>query len=146
LALAGTLQSTEATATFNGGPYAGATFTSNNEAVKVSQRAAATFSEIGALLDWYPMQIEGLHLGLGAGLGFISVVNQADNSTMYGTSLGGTLLAGYDWPIAPTWALGVALVASGATTPSLKYQGSGSDAGYRLMPYSIGVGVSLLYY
>jgi hypothetical protein len=151
LVLAGTLQSTEVAARFNGGPYADATFVSNGEAVTVSQKATATFSQLGVLLDWYPMTSEGLHVGVGAGLGFVSVVTQADNSTMSGASLAGTLLVGYDWPVAPTWAFGLALVASAARTASLKYQGSqhtesGNDSGYKLMPYSIGLSGSLLFY
>jgi hypothetical protein len=146
LALAGTVQGTQVTAKFNGGPFAGSTFLANGQEIAVSQKAQAGFSEIGVLVDWYPMPSEGLHVAVGAGLGFVTVVNQADNSILYGTSTAGTLLVGYDWPIAPNWAFGLALVASGARAASLKDQESGDEAGYKLTPFFIGISGSILYF
>jgi hypothetical protein len=146
LVLAGTVQSTDVSGTFKGGPYADATFASNGKEVKVSQKAAGGFGSIGAFLDWYPMQAEGLHVGAGVGMGLISVVNQADDNTLSGGSTSGTLLVGYDWPISPTWAFGLALVASGSTSKSLKDQQSKNDSGYKLGASSIGLSVSFLYF
>jgi hypothetical protein len=146
LTLAGTLQSAEVTDRFKGSPYANATFTANGETIAVTNKAMGTFSEFGGLLDWYPSVNSGLHSGIGAGLGMVSAINQADDRVLFGTSIAATVLLGYDWSIAPTWALGVALVASGSTRSSLKFATTGNDAGYQLLPLSLGVSTSILYF
>jgi hypothetical protein len=85
------------------------------------------------------MASEGLHVGLGGGLGMVAVANQADEHTYAGTSVAGALVVGYDWPIAPAWAFGLALVATGATRASLKDQQADQDSGYQLAAYTIGL-------
>jgi hypothetical protein len=144
LVLAGTMQATEVTGKFNGGPYAGATFASGEGAVAVTDKARVASSQLGALVDWYPLQAEGLHVGLSVGVGSLVLTNQADDSTTYGNSVAGTLLVGYDWPISPTWALGLALVASGSTRATLKKRDSGDENGYKLAPLFVGLSGSIL--
>lgn len=145
LVLAGTLQAVEATETFNGGPYGGAQLTVNGNSVAATRKADASLAQLGALVDWYPLEQAGLHLGLSAGLSVVSVVNRADDSSWHGSGVGGSLFVGYDWPIASTLAVGVSLVASDGTTVSLKNDDS-NDTGYKLRPLSIGVVGSLLYF
>jgi hypothetical protein len=106
-------------------------------------------SQLGVLVDWYPLQAQGLHVGLSAGLGSLALTNQADDSTIYGSSVAGTLLVGYDWPISPTWAVGLALVASGSTYATLKKRDSGDQpegdqTGYKLAPIFVGLSGSIL--
>jgi hypothetical protein len=149
LVLAGTMQATEVTGQFHGGPYAGATFASGGSAVPVTDKARVASSQLGVLVDWYPLQAQGLHVGLSAGLGSLALTNQADDSTIYGSSVAGTLLVGYDWPISPTWAVGLALVASGSTHATLKKRDSGDQTGgdqtgYKLAPIFVGLSGSIL--
>jgi hypothetical protein len=146
-ALAGTLQSAQVTGQFHGGPYPNATFTSSDgKEVSVTNKALAQFSQIGALADWYPSLDLGWHVAVGVGLDVVLVSNQADDSMRVGTGAAGTLLVGYDWSIAHDWALGLALVASGSTRPSLKDTKNSSDAGYQLRPMSISVASSILFF
>ncbi len=146
LVLAFLLQAAEASSKFKGGPYTDATLSVDGDEIDASNKASATASLLGALLDWYPMETSGLHLGIGLGLGFVGLVNEADDSELYGLSGAATLLVGYDMPIAYTWALGIALVAAGSTTASLKESESGDDADYDLTPFSVGLSASILYF
>jgi hypothetical protein len=146
LVLAGNLQSTQVSARFKGGPFADSTFVANGRTLDVSQKASGALAGIGVLVDYYPMQSEGLHVGLGAGVAFLSVANQADDSIMTGKGATGTLLVGYDWPIGPSWALGLTLVASSSTSAKLKYQEPDEDSGYRLSSFSLGISGSILYF
>jgi hypothetical protein len=146
LVLAGALESTQVSGTFKGGPFAGATFTANGQVLGVSEKASGSLSGIGVLVDYYPMQTEGLHVGLSAGVGFAAVMNQADDSILTGKSATGTLLVGYDWPISPNWALGLTLMAMGSTAAKLKYQDADGDSGYKLSSFFLGLSGSLLYF
>jgi hypothetical protein len=144
--LAGTLQSSEASGDFKGGPYTNAVATANGESLALTKKATAGLSQIGALLDWYPSLDSGAHVAVGAGLGMISLVNQIDESTYFGTSAAGTLLLGYDWSIAHAWALGLALVGTGSTKSTLKHPKTGNDTGYSFVPWSVGISTSVLYF
>jgi hypothetical protein len=146
LVLAFLVQAAEASSDFEGGPLAGATLSVDGNETPASETAIATASVLGGFLDWYPMESSGLHLGIGAGLNIVTLVNNADDSTLVGVGGGGTLLVGYDWPVARTWALGVALVASGASSASLKDSESGDDTDYELMPFAVGLSASLLHF
>jgi hypothetical protein len=147
LALAGTLQSGQVTGQFKGGPYPNATFTSSDgKEISVTNKALAQFAQIGAQVDWYPSLDSGFHVGIGVGFDFVSLTNQADDTTRFGTGAAGTLVVGYDWSIAPEWALGLALVASGSTRPSVKDPNNSSDAAYQLRPMSISVASSILFF
>ena len=142
---AATAQSTQVTGTFNGGPYADAKFTTSSGTMAVTQKASATHSHIGVLVDWFPLEKEGLHVGGSVGFGAVTVTTFADDSTSTGTGAAGSLLVGYDWPIAPNWALGLSLVATGSTRMTLKDQDS-NETGYKLKPYSVGLVASFLYF
>jgi len=146
LVLAANLQSTVVSGKFEGGPFPDATFTANGRTLGLSQKASGTVSGMGVLVDWYPMQNAGLHLGVGGGVGFVMVVNQADESSMSGRSASGMLLVGYDWAIAPDWALGLALVFSGSTSAKLKHQDPDEDSGYKLSSSAWGISASILYF
>lgn len=146
LVLAFLIQAVNVSGEFEGGPFADATLSVDGDQMPASETASATASTLGGFIDWYPMESSGLHLGLGAGLGFVMLVNGADDSTAFGSGGAAMLLVGYDWPLARTWALGVALVASGATSASLKDSESGDDIDYQLAPFSVGLSASILYF
>jgi len=146
LVVAGTIQASAISTTFNGGPFVGETVTSNGTSLTASPKADASASLLGVLVDWYPDPSDGWHVGLSAGLGATSVKNHADDSTMTGTSAAGSLFAGYDWSIGPSWSLGLALVASGGTSATLKTSSDQSDTGYRLKSRSVGISASFLYF
>lgn len=145
LVVAGMFQSTAGTANFDGGPYQDTQFSAHGETITVTRKALATSSQIGLLIDWYPMEKQGLHAGLSGGLSMVTVNNYADESTWHGFGTGGSLFVGYDWPLASTLAMGVSLVVSGATSSSLKDQDS-KDTGYKLKPFSMGLAGSLLFF
>jgi hypothetical protein len=146
LVLAFLIQAVNISGEFEGGPFADATLSVDGDQMPASETASATATTLGGFIDWYPMESSGLHLGLGAGLGLVMLVNGADDSTSFGSGGGATLLVGYDWPVARTWALGIALVASGATSASLKDSESGDDIDYQLAPFSVGLSASILYF
>jgi hypothetical protein len=79
-------------------------------------------------------------------VGTISIVNRADESTLYGVGFTGTLFGGYDWRIAKAWSFGLSMIASGITTSTIKYSDDAADAGYRLHGLSLGVSGSILYF
>jgi len=143
LVLAGTLQASTIESTLTGGPFEDATLTLDDESIDASTRATAAFSQLGALVDWYPDPAAGWHAGLSAGLGLTSLVIHADASQMFGTGAAGTLFGGYDWAIGPQWSLGIGLVASGNTSAKLM-DTDGADTEYRLRAFSVGLAGSLL--
>ncbi|HEY5961778.1 MAG TPA: hypothetical protein VIV60_34705 [Polyangiaceae bacterium] len=144
--VAGMLQTSQVSNEYKGGPLRNVQATADGEPVEVTNHATGGLSSVGVFLDVYPMEQNGLHLGLGAGLGIVSTVNQLDNSTQSGTAGAATLMLGYDWPISRAWALGLALVASGSTTATMKHSKSGNESGYELRPFSIGLSTSVLYF
>lgn len=146
LVLAGTIQSAQTTGQFKGGPFAGASFTNNGTTVSASNRASASFSQLAALVDWYPMLRYGLHTGMTAGLSMVSLVNLTDNSSLRGAKFGGSVFVGYDWSISHYWAMGLELLGSGATRASLRAGRSRDDSGYTLAPLSLGLAASLVYF
>jgi hypothetical protein len=145
LAIAGTIQSTMTEATFAGGPFTKATLTTDSGTAVASAKAKLTQAQVGALVDWYPRLQSGFHGGLSAGLGAISLINDADDSKLAGTAVSGSLFLGYDAAISRSWALGLAAVMSGATSASMK-DSNGNDSGYKLSAFSIQLGASLLFF
>jgi hypothetical protein len=146
LVLAGAVQGSSISMTFDGGPFVGEKVSSSGGSLTASSKADATFGTLGLLVDWYPNPSDGWHVGLSAGLGFTSVKNHADDSTMTGTSTAGSIFGGYDWAIGPGWSLGLALVGSGALSASMKDSSDQPDTGYRLKSYSLGFSASFLYF
>lgn len=144
LVLAGMLQASQTAGNFKGGPYQGATFTSGGERISVSQNALAAFSQIGALIDWYPTQ-SGFHVGLSGGFSPVALTLNADDEVLVGGGTSGTLLIGYDWPVSRTIAMGINLVGSATSRIQLKYDGERAS-GYELSGRSIGIGGSFLYF
>ena len=146
LVLAGTIQASTVSYTFNGGPFVGENVTSNGQSLTASSKADASASLLGILVDWYPDPSDGWHVGLSGGLGVTSVKNHADDSTMNGTSAAGGVFGGYDWAIGPEWSIGLALVATGALSASMKNSSDQPDTGYRLKSSSLGISGSFLYF
>ena len=146
LVLAVTMQAVQTSGDFERGPFAGARLLVEGNEMPASVTASATAALLGGFVDWYPMESSGLHLGLGVGLNSLMVVNGADDSTLVGIGGGAALVVGYDWPVARTWAFGIALVASGATRAVLMESESGDDTDYDLMPISVGLSGSILYF
>lgn len=146
LVLAGTIQSSSIAKTFTGGPFVDESVTSNGKSLKASSKAEASAAQIGLLVDWYPNLSDGWHVGFSVGVGPTSVRNDADDSTMSGSSAAGTLFGGYDWAIGPEWSIGLALVASGSRTTSMKYASDQPDPGYRLKSTFLGISGSFLYF
>jgi hypothetical protein len=146
IVLAGTIQSSTVTATFTGGPFVGENVTSNGKSLIASPKADASSSQLGLLVDWYPNPADGWHVGLSGGAGIANVRNHADDSTMTGTSMAGSLFGGYDWAISPEWSIGLAFVGSGARSASMKDSSDKSDTGYRLKAYFLGISGSFLYF
>ena len=147
LALGAVLSSTSATAKFNGGPFVNETVTTEGKLVPASPKASGANSGLGLFVDWYPNPTGGWHTGALLGLGFTSVVNQADGSGSAGAGLNAGLLGGYDWVIGSQWSLGLALVTSGTTRAVLKESSHNrEDTGYRLRAFSLGLAASVLYF
>jgi hypothetical protein len=146
LVLAGTIQGSSVTSSFDGGPFKGESVTSNGTSLTASAKADATSAILGLMADWYPNPSDGWHAGLSVGVGMTSIKNHADDSTMNGTSAAGSLFGGYDWAIGPEWSLGLALVGAGARYASLKDTSDHPHSGYRLKSFSLGISASILYF
>jgi hypothetical protein len=144
LVLAGTVQASTVSGTFKGGPFPDASVTSNGKSQTASSNADATAAQLGVLVDWYPDPLDGWHVGLSAGLGLTSVKNHVNDSTLSGAGAAGSLFGGYDWAIGPGWSFGVALVASGTLSASLKDTSDQPITGYRMKAYSVGISGSFL--
>jgi hypothetical protein len=142
--LAGTFQGSSVTSDFDGGPLTGAMLTTDDGSVEASSRADAASAQLGVLVDWYPRPAAGWHLGVSAGLGVATIITRADDEIMLGTSVAGSLFAGYDWSIARSWSVGLALAASGATSASMKDESR--ELGYDLRSLSFALEGSLLYF
>src|SRR5512142_1380301 len=54
LVLAGTLQATNTTAKFDGGPFEGATLAIGDRTIRASTKVDATVFQLGGLVDFYP--------------------------------------------------------------------------------------------
>lgn len=146
LVLGGTLQASDLTAKFNGGPFIDATVTAQGKTVSATDKAMIGTSGLGLLIDWYPSMSAGWHTGLSLGVGFTSVQNLADDSTMVGTSAAGNLFGGYDWSIGRDWSLGLDLFVAGTTSATMKDSKDATDTGYRLRSFCVGLGGSILYF
>jgi hypothetical protein len=148
-AIAATLWSSSVASTFNGGPFDGAIIASPRGTIgamhAASTKASASLAGIGVLVDWYPSPAHDWHAGAAVGLGAMGLTTLADDASMGGLGFGASVFGGYDWWIGRGWSLGLMLVASGANKISLN-DSNRNDTGYRLMPLSIGIATSLLFY
>jgi hypothetical protein len=90
----------------------------------------------GILLDWFPDPTDGWHVGGTIGLGFVGYGNAR------GYSPGASLLAGYDFWIAPQWSLGAVLVATWAPETSVLDAGALGPA--ELMPAAFAIEATVL--
>jgi hypothetical protein len=148
--IGGVARAWNTTGTFNGGPpiTATATYYSNGAAspskFALSGNAHVATAELSLFVDWYPRPDDGWHIGASLGLGGTSMTDDAGTKTTSG-ALEYTLFGGYQWWLGPDWSLGLALVASSATSSGLA-DGDGNNTGYRLMPFAIGLESQLLYF
>jgi hypothetical protein len=153
--VAGTLWGTSISNTFNGGPFGGKIIIPNPTSgpppsspptpPAASTNAAASLGGVGVLVDWFPNPAGGWHAGASVGLGATQVTTLADNSNMSGLGVGAFAFGGYDGWIGRNWSVGAMLVAAGANQASLT-DSNRKDTGYHLMPLSIGIAASVLYY
>ncbi len=146
LVLAGTIQSWGATGTLKKGPYSDATVTTDQGTSAATDKAALSFGDLGLMLDWFPDPADGWHAGVTVGLGMATVINQADDSTLAGTSFAGGIFGGYDWAIAPAWSLGLSLHVDGSTSAKLKDQSDKDLDGYSLRSLSVALAGSILHF
>jgi hypothetical protein len=147
VALAGTIWAATTTATFNGGPFSGATIAPSGRGptAAASGDATASLAELALLVDWYPDPAGGWHAGGSAGVGATGVTTQADGSRMGSLVAAGSVFGGYDFWVGRSWSLGLALILAGASSATLN-DTNGNSTGYRMMPLSIGLQTSILYY
>lgn len=146
LVLAGTLQGTALSGSFKGGPFEQqASTTADGKPIKLSDQGEASATEVGLLIDWYPRKSLGWHTGVSAGMGMVSVINDADNTTWVGSSLSGGIFGGYDWYLGKSWSMGLALSLRGARSATLK-DSDGNDTGYRLSALSTTLDWSVAYF
>ncbi len=145
--VAGTLRSTVATAAFQGGPFEHADLVSDDgkRLTTASSEAEAALVELGVLLDWYPNQRGGWHLGGSLGPGATAIVPRASGSAMAGLVWTGSVFGGYDFWMGNTWSAGIMAVASAANRTMLR-DNDRHDTGYQLQPLAFGLEASFLLY
>jgi len=149
LVLAGTIQGESFNAEFKGGPFADGSVSANGKTRSASHKAEGGVGMVGLLVDWYPKPTGSWHAGFSTGLGGVGLTNSADDSDFGGVNFAGSVFGGYDWALGRNWALGLQLIASGATQTKLQTDfdsHDSHDSGYRLTPLSVGVLASLLYF
>jgi hypothetical protein len=146
LVLAGTIHGTSTSSKFKGGPFTDATITTGARTIDASDVATGSIAEIGVLLDYYPEVTQGWHVGLGAGLGSLSVVNSADSSTYYASGIGALLQGGYEWHLGKDWCLGLNLIAAATTKGDLKESDHQKKTGYSMRGFSVGIESALVYF
>ncbi len=147
LAVAGTLRSTVATASFQGGPYehAEVVSTEGKRLSPASGDAETALVTLGVLLDWYPNQRGGWHVGGLLGPGAAAVIPRASGSAMANFVWSGSVFGGYDFWMGNTWSAGVMLVATAANRTMLR-DNEGRDSGYQLQPLALGLEASFVLY
>lgn len=144
LALAGTLQATQAQGAFRGGPYRNARLVADGVDVKASDQAMAAVASLGVLLDVYPKPTQNWHFGTSLTVGMMSVTNLADGSSYYGSGFGTSLFVGYDWHLIRNWAIGLGLFGSTTTRAKFKDAEDQTTTGYELQSFSLGLSSSIL--
>ncbi len=99
---------------------------------------------LGGLVDWFPVPTGGFHVGGSLGLGGLAITYPGGNDSS-GSSLGLSVLGGYDWWIGPEWSLGLMGVVA-VSTPTYMTDNANGSTGYHLTPATIAVEASLLYH
>jgi hypothetical protein len=112
-------------------------------------KATASLAMLGLLADWFPDPTGGWHAGGTVALGAMQItdiVTDANPSApgvpssrdQAGLCFAGGIFGGHDWWIGQQWSLGLALVASGATSATLADR-DGAKTGYSLSALSVGL-------
>jgi hypothetical protein len=99
---------------------------------------------LGGLVDWFPDPKGGFHVGGSLGLGGLAITYPGGDASS-GSSLGLSVLGGYDWWIGPEWSLGLMGVVA-VSTPTYMNDNADGPTGYHLTPATIAVEASLLYH
>jgi hypothetical protein len=105
----------------------------------------ASHSTISVLVDWFPDEHRGWHVGGTAGLATLAASNDSTQDAWFGFGFGGSVLGGYDAWIGPEWSLGI-LGNLGATSKASLRDDSSNDTGYTLGAFWFTIDASLLYH
>jgi hypothetical protein len=105
----------------------------------------ASRATLGLLVDWFPDEHRGWHVGGTGGFDVLGLSNNAAGINMGGFGFGVAALGGYDFWIGPEWSLGV-VANLGATSRESLRDTSGNDTGYGLGAFWASVEASLLYH
>jgi len=143
--VAGTLHAIEGVGELSNGPFEDTEVTFDGRSIKLSERAYAGSSLLGAMVDWYPNPRGGWHVGVAAGLGATNLMFSADDTKLFATGLGGLVTGGYDWRLGRDFWLGLSLQVSGVTRGTMKDE-DGRDTGWKMKSFGLGVGSSLVYF
>jgi hypothetical protein len=95
-----------------------------------------TVATYGLLVEWFPDPRTGWHLGGAAGLGFLGY----GDARAY--SVGGSLLAGYDFWVAAQWAVGALVTATATPRASLQNGDPGDPPS--MMPAAIAIEATVI--
>jgi hypothetical protein len=102
-------------------------------------------ARLGGLVDWFPNDRRGGHVGAILALGATSLTNDAAGITWGGVGFGAEVFGGYDFWIGPDWSLGIQGGLSFSPNAPLKDSG-GNDSGYSFGTFAFAVQGSLLYH
>jgi hypothetical protein len=100
---------------------------------------------IAALVDWFPDEHGGWHIGGALGLNAVSVTNSSAQITWSGVGFGGRLFGGYDRWIGPEWSLGIGGALFAGSSASMK-DNSRNDTGYEFGSIGASLEATLLYH
>jgi hypothetical protein len=105
----------------------------------------ASRATFGLLVDWFPDEHRGWHVGGTAGLDVLGLSNNAAGITMGGFGFAAAALGGYDFWIGPEWSLGILGNLGASSRESLK-DDHGNDTGYTLGAFWACAEATLLYH
>jgi hypothetical protein len=105
-----------------------------------------TLFDLGLLVDWFPDPAGGLNFGGSVGLGGMTLVNDADNSSLVAAGAAWSVFGGYAFWLGRFWSLGLDLIVRGLAPQLHLTDSTGADSGYRLTPVMIAGEWSVLYY
>jgi hypothetical protein len=107
----------------------------------------ASNARLGALVDWFPNDRRGGHVGGALALNALGLTNDAANISWGGLGFGAEVFGGYDFWIGPEWSLGIQGGLSFSPSAPLKdSNNSGNDTGYSFGTFAFAAQATLLYH